>query len=132
MSISPVSIEGHAAAPRTRRFLAVLLLAAAVSVTPLLFAQTAQQAAPPHIDSADPTMGKVDETVTLMGQNLGKSSVAAVFLSDDKTDYKADVMDQEDAKIIFKVPKVKAGGYNVSVQVNNTIYLEPVRFTVQD
>jgi hypothetical protein len=35
----------------------------------------------------EPSSGKVNASVTLAGENLGKSSVSAVFLSDDKTDY---------------------------------------------
>ena len=31
----------------------------------------------------------------------------------------------------MKVPQVKPGGYNVSIQVGNGILIEPVRFTVE-
>jgi hypothetical protein len=107
--------------------LALFLLAAVVFLAPLLFAQSA-----PRISSADPTSGKVEDTVTLTGENLGKTIVTSVFLSDDKNDYKAEVVDQSDSKIVLKVPKVKAGQYNFSVQVSTNIYIEPVRFTVQE
>ena len=55
-----------------------------------------------------------------------------MFLSDDTTDYKATVVEQADAKIVMKVPQVKAGDYKVSVQAGNNIYIQPVRFTVQN
>ena len=93
----------------------------------MLFAQGA-----PRISSADPTSGKVADTVTLMGENLGKAVVTGVFLSDDKNDYKAEVVDQGDSKIVLKVPKVKAGQYNFSVQVSTNIYIEPVHFKVEE
>jgi hypothetical protein len=108
------------------RALALVLLAAVVLSVPLL----AQ--APPRIASAEPTSGKVDDMVTLTGEHLDKATVTGVFLSDDKMDYKATIVDQSDQKIMIKVPKVKAGQYNVSVQVANNIYIEPVHFTVQD
>ena len=68
----------------------------------------------------------------MTGENLGKSNVSAVFLSDDKTDYKATVVEQSDGKIVMKVPQVKAGDYKVSLQAGNNIYIQPVRFTVQN
>jgi hypothetical protein len=109
------------------RILAILALVAVVLLTPLLFAQGA-----PRISSADPTSGKVADTVTLMGENLGKAVVTGVFLSDDKNDYKAEIVDQGDSKIVLKVPKVKAGQYNFSVQVSTNIYIEPVHFKVEE
>ena len=38
-----------------------------------------------------------------------------MFLSDDKSDYKAIIVEQADEKLVFKVPQVKAGPYNLSV-----------------
>ena len=80
----------------------------------------------------DPTSGKVDDTVTVAGENLGKGAVSAVFLSDDKTDYKATLVEQDEEKIVIKVPHVKPGSYNISIQTGNTILIQPVRFTVQE
>jgi hypothetical protein len=55
-----------------------------------------------------------------------------VYLSDDKSDYKAALVEQAGDKIVVKVPRVKAGNYNVSIQVGNNIYIQPVRFEVQE
>jgi len=63
---------------------------------------------------------------------LGKETVTNVFLSDDMMDYKAVVVEQTAAKIVAKVPKVKPGSYNVSIQVGNNIFIQPVRYTVQE
>jgi hypothetical protein len=84
-----------------------------------------------RVTSIDPSSGKVNDTVTAGGDGLAKANVIAVFLSDDKNDYKATIVDQSAEKIVFKVPEVKAGGYNVSIQVGNSMLIEPVRFTVQ-
>lgn len=78
-----------------------------------------------------PSSGKVNDSVTLTGQNLGKDSVSAVFLSDEKDDYKATVVEQGAERIIIKVPQVKPGNYNISVGVADKILIMPVRFTVQ-
>jgi hypothetical protein len=85
-----------------------------------------------RITAVDPTSGKVNDTVTVTGDSLGKAAVSGVFLSDDQNDHKATIVDQEAGKIIFKVPEVKAGDYNVSIQVGNSLLIQPVRFTVQN
>jgi hypothetical protein len=65
------------------------------------------------------------------GNNLGKDSVSSVYLSDDKNDYKTTIVDQSDAKITVKVPQVKSGDYNVSIQVGNNLFIKPVKFKVE-
>jgi hypothetical protein len=85
----------------------------------------------PKITAVAPATGKVNDSVTLTGENLGKDSVSAVFLSDDKDDFKATLVEQGSAKIILKVPEVKSGGYNISIQEGDKILILPVRFTVQ-
>ena len=80
--------------------------------------------------AGDPASGKAEDSVTLMGENLGKSSVSAVFLSDDKNDYKAGLMDQSADKIVMKVPKTKAGRYSLSIQVKDRILILPLKFEV--
>ncbi len=106
-----------------------LLAAAALLMLlgPLLFAQRS-----PLVTGVDPSSGKVNDTVTVAGENLGKSTVSAVFLSDDKTDYKATLVEQDEEKIVMRVPHVRPGRYNISVQTGNAIYIQPVRFTVQE
>jgi hypothetical protein len=52
-------------------------------------------------------------------------------LSDDKNDYKTTIVDQSDAKITVKVPQVKSGDYNVSIQVGNNLFIKPVKFKVE-
>jgi len=85
----------------------------------------------PSMTSVDPTSGKVNDSITVTGTNLGKPGVSAVFLSDDKNDYKATIIEQEATKIVMKVPEVKAGSYNVSYQKGTSIFIQPIRFTVQ-
>jgi hypothetical protein len=103
------------------------LVGAAVLLASLVVAQGT-----PQITGVDPSSGKVNETVTVMGQNLGKDAVSSVFLSDDKSDFKATVVEQVADKIVFKIPQVKAGSYNISIQVGDKIFIKPVRFTVQE
>ena len=105
----------------------LIFMAAVVLFSPLLFAQST-----PQITSVEPPSGKVNDTVTISGQNLGKDAVSAVYLSDDKNDYRATVVDQAAEKIVVKVPQVKSGNYNVSIQVGDKLFIKPVRFKVQE
>ena len=84
------------------------------------------------VASVDPTSGKVNDQVTVAGTNLGKATVVGIYLSDDKNDYKATIVDQEADKVVIKVPEVKAGDYNVSIQVGQNLLIQPVHFTVQE
>ena len=115
---------------RGRNYGAIALLLAAFFVAmPPRMALARQDA--PTMQAVDPTSGKVNDNITVTGANLGKASVSAVFLSDEKDDYKAVIVDQSDTKIVMKVPQVKPGSYNVSYQKGNAIYIQPIRFTVE-
>jgi hypothetical protein len=41
------------------------------------------------------------------------------------------IVQQASDKIVLKIPQVKPGDYNVSVQAGAAIYIQPVRLTVQ-
>ena len=97
----------------------------------ILFSSLAVAQNAPQVTGVDPESGKVNDTVTVSGSNLGKGSVSSVFLSDDKNDYKAIIVDQSDDKITIKVPQVKAGDYNVSIQVGDKLFIKPVKFKVE-
>jgi hypothetical protein len=105
----------------------LVLLAVLVFLSPLIFAQTT-----PQVTGVDPASGKVNDTVTVSGQNLGKEAVSAVYLSDDKNDYKAVVVEQNAEKIVMKIPQVKPANYNVSIQVGDKLFIKPVRFKVEE
>jgi hypothetical protein len=104
-----------------------VLLAAVVFLSPLIFAQTT-----PQVTGVEPPSGKVNDTVTVSGQNLGKEAVSAVYLSDDKNDYRATVTEQTAEKIVMKIPQVKPANYNVSIQVGDKLFIKPVRFKVEE
>jgi len=117
------------AARRSTKYLtlALLLAAALLTLGLLLFAQGT-----PLVTAVDPSSGKVNDAVTVAGENLGKGTVSALFLSDDKTDYKATLVEQNEEKMVMKVPHVRPGRYNISLQAGNAIYIQPVRFTVEE
>jgi IPT/TIG domain-containing protein len=103
-----------------------VILAGAILFASLAIAQNA-----PQVTGVDPASGKVNDTMTVSGNNLGKASVSSVYLSDDKNDYKAAIEDQSDDKITAKVPQVKPGDYNISIQVGDKLFIKPVKFKVE-
>src|SRR5258708_10756845 len=109
---------------RLRLMLALLITAVLAAVA---WGQTS-----PRVTGVEPATAKIGATVTVNGENLGKSNVAAVFVSNSSDDFPATVVEQTDAKIVIKIPKVKAGDYNVSIQVKNDILIQPIRLAVQE
>jgi hypothetical protein len=103
--------------------LALLLLLLA----PILFAQNS-----PRVTAIEPATGKVNDNITLTGENLGQDSVAAVFLTDANTDHQATLVEQAAQKILIKVPQVKAGRYELALKVRDRILILPLRFTVAE
>src|SRR5580704_15413247 len=55
------------------------LLLAVMLLSPLVSAQGT-----PKVTGVDPASGKVNDSVTVIGESLDKGSVVGVFLSDDK------------------------------------------------
>jgi hypothetical protein len=89
---------------------AILLIAVACIVA-------MAQAPLPRITAADPNTGKVGDLVTLTGENLGKDSVAKVFLTDgDKVDIVVEVTEQTATTIKFKIPAKATGRMRLMVQ----------------
>ena len=123
-------VENGIIRPDRTRIIHNLSLLAAVFLLFFLAPRAVGQNSP-KITGVAPATGKVNDSVTLTGEHLDKDTVSAVFLSDDKDDYKATLVEQGSAKIILKVPQVKSGGYNISIQEGDKILILPLKFTVQ-
>ncbi len=118
-----------AAFVRLRKMNASLILPLVVAT--IFFAQLALAQGRPKVTALDPNMGKVDDSLTLMGEHLNKELVTGVYFSDDTSDFPAAIMDQATEKIVVKVPKIKAGNYNLSIKVGEQILILPLRYMVQ-
>jgi hypothetical protein len=127
--VSNLPAFGRTLHGNTRNYALFFALAAIVTLALAMPAGLAQDAS--RVTGVDPATGKANDTVTIAGENLSKAKVSAIFLSDEKDDHKATVVSQETDKIVIKVPAVKPGDYNVSIQTGNSIFIQPVRFTVQ-
>jgi hypothetical protein len=85
----------------------------------------------PRVSGVAPFAGKANESVNLTGENLNRGYVSAVFLSDNKTENQAKIIEQTAEKIVFKVPRLRPGSYNISIQVGSSTVTFPFTFEVQ-
>jgi hypothetical protein len=137
----PVSISLHSnrssANPRAYPFIAAALIIATLALLALVVAphRAVFAQASSKVTAVDPGTGKVNDQITVTGTNLGKTTVFGVYLSDDKDDFKATIVDQAADKIVMKVPQVKAGNYNISILIGGptgSLLIQPIHFSVSE
>lgn len=105
--------------------------ALAAAVLPVLWAQTPM----PRMISVEPTSGKVGDILTVTGENLEKTHVAEVFLTDGKNDLKVPVTEQAATTLKFRIPpNVKPGKWALMILTagKDPKYIEqPVKVIVE-
>jgi len=109
-------------------FLFALRLASAASTDPSTVLPT------PVLRTVDPESIKAGEIGTVSGENLDKSRVAELYLTNGTVDVKVQIVEQDSAAIKFKLPaKVAPGRYNMMVLLVGDpprLIEEPARVTV--
>jgi hypothetical protein len=89
----------------------------------------------PVMTAVDPAEGNSGDVLTAQGANLGEDIVAAVFLTDGKTDFKTVIVEQTATSIKFKIPaKAKPGRFALMVLTKgktSTLIEEPVKVNVE-
>lgn len=110
--------------------LALSVLTAVVFTAALL-----AQAPMPRMTSVEPTAGKVGDILTVSGENLEKTHVAELFLTDGKNDLKVPITEQGATSIKFRIPpNAKPGRFALMILTagKDQKYIEqPVKVTVQ-
>ena len=91
----------------------------------------ARAQAGPKVTSVAPLEAKVGDELTLSGENLGKAAVKAVYISNDKEDFRATIVSQSADKIVIKVPAVKPGTYNPSIEVEKSLLIQAIPLQIQ-
>jgi len=93
------------------------------------------QATLPQMQSVDPASAKAGDVVTVTGENLDQSIVAALFLTNGKDDFKAEITEQTATSIKFKIPSaVKTGRLALMVLTKGKepkLIEEPVKVLVE-
>jgi hypothetical protein len=88
----------------------------------------------PRCTAVDPDTAKTGDTVNATCENVNKSTVADMYLTDGKDDVKIAVMEHTDAKVKFQVPRIKPGRYHIAFLTANKASMieQPVALTVEE
>ena len=83
----------------------------------LLLAVSGVFAAAPRLTGVSPYGGHTGDEITAHGEDLDSDSVAIVFLTDGRKDYRVSVKEQSGDSIQFTIPlRIKPGYYNLMLQ----------------
>jgi hypothetical protein len=108
-------------------FAALLFLGASIAA----FGQ-----AVPKMSTVDPGTGKAGDEITVAGENLEKTHVAKLYLTDGKNDLIVDMTEQTGTSIKFKIPaKVAAGRFALMLLTTGKepkLIEQPVKLTVEE
>jgi IPT/TIG domain len=109
--------------------LAVFLLALSVPVV------LRTESASPQMTSVEPGTGVSGDVLTVTGERLDQTYVAAVYLTDGKNDIKVVITEQTATSIKFQIPtEAKAGRFALMVLTSGKepkLIEEPVKVTVE-
>jgi hypothetical protein len=93
------------------------------------------QASMPHMSTVEPASGTPGDVITVTGENLDQSIVAALYLTDGKNDTKVAITEQSASAIKFKIPaEAKAGRFALMVLTRGKepkLIEEPVKVTIE-
>jgi hypothetical protein len=87
----------------------------------------------PKCTAIDPDTAKTGDTVNVTCENVSKTTVADLYLTDGKDDTKIAVMEHNADKIKFQVPRMKAGRYHIAFLTANKASMveQPIVLTVE-
>ena len=89
----------------------------------------------PTMSSVQPDSGKVGDVLTIRGDNLDREHVAALYLTDGKTDIKVSIIEQTGTSITFKIPPEATPGRRALMVLTKDkepkLVEEPVKITVE-
>jgi hypothetical protein len=89
----------------------------------------------PRMSGVDPGTGRAGDEITVAGENLEKTLVAKVYLTDGKNDVLLDLTEQSPTSIKFKIPtKAVAGRFALMLLTTGKepkLIEQPVKLTVE-
>ena len=113
----------------------ISLITSALLVVLLVPTCLQAQSAMPQMKTVEPGAGKAGDILTVTGENLEKSNVAKVYLTDGKNDYEVGVTDQAATAIKFKVPtSAKPGRLALMILTRGKdpkLIEQPVKVTIE-
>jgi hypothetical protein len=83
--------------------------------------------------SVEPDSGKAGDAAVAKGENLAKSKIGELYLTDGTKDVKAVITEQSEGEIKFKIPTAPAGRYRLMLLTANKASMieQPVVITVE-
>ncbi len=83
--------------------------------------------------TVEPDTGKAGDAIVAKGENLEKSKIGELYLTDGTKDLKAVITEQSTAEIKFKIPAAPAGRYHLMLLTANKASMieQPVVITVE-
>ncbi len=88
----------------------------------------------PRMTTVEPANGKVGDIITVAGENLEKTNVAKVFLTDGQKDMQVEITEQAASAIKFKIPaKCETGRFALMLLTTGKepkLIEQPVKLTV--
>jgi hypothetical protein len=110
--------------------LLLVLLIATVIPTP-----AEAQASFPRLNVVTPDTGSIGDTLTVDGENLERNDVRALYLTDGKTDWKTEILEQSSTSIKFKIPdSAKPGRFSLMILTGGKepkLIEQPVKVNVE-
>ena len=93
------------------------------------------QSSIPRMSTVDPGNGKVGDEITVAGENLEKTQVSKVYLTDGKNDVVVDLTEQNATSLKFKIPtKATPGRFALMLLTTGKepkLIEQPVKLTVE-
>jgi len=110
-----------------------LLAALPIPALSLVMAGALEGQGFPRCTAVDPDTAKTGDTVSVTCENVNKTTVADLYLTDGKDDTKIAVKENTAGKISFQVPRIKAGRYHIAfLTANKASFIEqPVVLTIE-
>jgi IPT/TIG domain. len=101
----------------------------------LLAPHIASAQATPRLTSVEPSTGKAGDILNVTGENLEKSVMTELYLTDGKNDIKVEITEQSAKAVKFKIPgDAKPGRYALMVLTagnDSKLIEQPVKVTVE-
>jgi hypothetical protein len=93
------------------------------------------QGSMPIMNSVDPVFGRAGDVLAIHGDHLGRDFVAALYLTDGKTDVKVAIVEQTATRLRFKIPsEAKPGRFALmvlTVEAVPKLIEQPVKITIE-
>ena len=113
----------------------LILLLLALLIATVIPAPAEAQTSFPRMSSVTPDTGKVGDALTVEGENLDKTGVIGLYLTDGKTDWKTEIVEQTNTSIQFKIPdNAQTGRFSLMILTGGEepkLIEQPLKVTVE-